>query len=262
MSVKPMTRREFTLRTAGAAAGAFVSVRGEPGQARQKSTTLRVDGDRLNRWVKELSVFGRTPEGGVSRVAFSEADHQARSYVRRLLEEAGLDTRIDAAGNLIGRRTSSDPLFPPLWTGSHIDSVPEGGNYDGNVGSLAAIEVVRTLQERSVALRHPLDVVIFSNEEGGKTGSRAVSGELERRELELPTASGRTIGEGIRFIGGDPARLDEARRGPGEIAAFLELHVEQGGILEQAGVDIGVVEGIVGIRRWNVKVQGFANHAG
>jgi N-carbamoyl-L-amino-acid hydrolase len=146
--------------------------------------------------------------------------------------------------------------------GSHIDSVPQGGNYDGQVGSVGAIEVAHTIHERDIETRHPLEVVIFQNEEGGKTGSRAISGEVEAFELDLVTASGKTIGEGIRLLGGDPDRPADARRRPGDIAAYLELHIEQGAILDSRGITIGVVEGIVGIKRWNVTVEGFANHAG
>jgi N-carbamoyl-L-amino-acid hydrolase len=178
------------------------------------------------------------------------------------MTDAALEPTIDAAGNIIGRRVGDDPALPPLMFGSHIDSVPEGGNYDGTLGSLGAIEVVQTLIEHDIVTRHPLEVVIFQNEEGGKTGSRAMIGEVLPRELDLVTHSGRTIGEGISYIGGDPDRLASVVREPGSVAAFLELHVEQGGVLEQRGIDIGVVQGIVGIRRWNVTVHGVANHAG
>jgi N-carbamoyl-L-amino-acid hydrolase len=146
--------------------------------------------------------------------------------------------------------------------GSHTDSVPSGGNYDGPLGTLAAIETAHRLVEEGISTRHPLEVVVFANEEGGKIGSRAMIGAVRPAELDLVSASGRTIGDGIRFIGGDPHHLEEAHRAPGSIAAFVELHVEQGGLLERDGVPIGVVEGIVGIRRWEVVVEGMANHAG
>ncbi|MBM3792014.1 MAG: M20 family metallo-hydrolase, partial [Acidobacteria bacterium] len=146
--------------------------------------------------------------------------------------------------------------------GSHIDSVPEGGNFDGTVGSLAAIEAAQVLSERSIDTRHPVEVIVFQNEEGGQSGSRALIGAVSDRDLDAVTLSGKTVREGIRFIGGDPARLASARREPGSLAAYLELHVEQGGVLESARTDIGVVEGIVGINRHEVSVEGFANHAG
>lgn len=227
-----------------------------------RQAPLRIDGDRLNGTLRRLGEFAANPEGGVSRVAYSDADREARAYVEELLGEAGLEPSLDLAGNLIGRRAGSEPRLRPLGTGSHIDSVPMGGNYDGQVGSMAAIEVARTLHDHGVTTRHPLEVLVFQNEEGGKTGSRALAGEVLPMELDLETRSGKTIGEGIRFLGGEPDRLAEARRAPGSMAAFVELHVEQGAVLDRTGTQIGVVEGIVGIKRWRVTVTGFANHAG
>jgi N-carbamoyl-L-amino-acid hydrolase len=221
-----------------------------------------VNGPRISRHLAELAEFGKNPQGGVSRLAYSEADLQGREYVMGLMRAAQLEPTIDIAGNIIGRRPGADAGLPPLMFGSHIDSVPEGGNYDGPVGSIGAIEVAQTLAENNIVTRHPLEVAVFQNEEGGKTGSRVLDGEFAERELDIVTASGRTIGEGIRLLGGDPTRLAEARRQPGDVAAFLELHVEQGAILDREQISIGVVEGIVGIKRWNVTVEGFANHAG
>jgi N-carbamoyl-L-amino-acid hydrolase len=221
-----------------------------------------VNGPRISRHLAELAEFGKNPQGGVSRLAYSEADLQGREYVMGLMRAAQLEPTIDIAGNIIGRRPGADAGLPPLMFGSHIDSVPEGGNYDGPVGSIGAIEVAQTLAENNIVTRHPLEVAVFQNEEGGKTGSRVLDGEFAERELDIVTASGRTIGEGIRLLGGDPTRLAEARRQPGDVAAFLELHVEQGAILDREQIDIGVVEGIGGIKRWNVTVEGFANHAG
>ncbi len=254
-----MNRRRFSGSLA-ALTGSVLIGGGYSLTPRQES--LRVNGARLLRHLNELAEFGKNPQGGVSRVAYSAADLEAREYVRELMTDAQLDPTIDAAGNIIGRRAGSGLGLPPLMFGSHIDSVPEGGDYDGPLGSLGAIEVAQTLAEQGTATRHPLEVVVFQNEEGGKTGSRVMCGEFEERELDLMTHSGKTIGAGIHFIGGDPTRLESARRQPGHIAAFLELHVEQGAILEQEAIDIGVVEGIVGIKRWNVTVEGVANHAG
>jgi N-carbamoyl-L-amino-acid hydrolase len=220
----------------------------------------RIDGARLMRNLERLATFGAGP-GGTSRHAFSEADRAAREVVAGWMREAGLAVETDAAANLVGHRPGAEAL-PPLMIGSHIDTVPNAGNYDGPVGALGAVEVAHTLHAAGTRVRHPLEVVIFSNEEGGKTGSRAVAGEVTDRDLGLPTASGRTIGDGMRYLGGDPDAIPTVRRTPGAIAGFLELHIEQGSILHQRGIDIGVVEGIVGIRRWNVTVEGFANHAG
>ena len=222
---------------------------------------LRVNGERLNRHLTELSAFGRT-DTGTNRVAYSEADRAGREYVTGLMREAGLEVRVDAGANILGRRAGRGAALPPILFGSHVDSVPDGGNFDGDVGSLGAIEVAQILAESRTVTRHPLEVVIFSNEEGGLVGSKAMVGELGPAELDVTARSGKTIRDGIRYLGGDPDRLPTARRSRGDIAAYLELHIEQGGTLDEAGVAIGVVEGIVGIRDYEVTVEGFANHAG
>ncbi|HEX2268109.1 MAG TPA: Zn-dependent hydrolase [Pyrinomonadaceae bacterium] len=223
---------------------------------------LRVNGDRIMKHIHALAEFGKNPQGGVSRVAYSDADKQGREYVLGLMREAKLDVFVDAAGNLIGRRAGSASGLKPLLIGSHIDTVPEGGNYDGVVGSIGAIEVAHMLAENNVTMRHPLEVVIFQNEEGGLIGSRAMDGELTERELDLVSRSGKTIRDGIKFIGGDPEKIASVRRQKGDIAAYLELHIEQGAILDTEKIKIGVVEGIVGINWWDVTIEGFANHAG
>ncbi len=223
---------------------------------------LRVDAQRIVQRIGELAQFGANPQGGVSRVAFSEADIAGRSYIMGLMREAGLEVRIDAAGNIIGRREGSDPDLAAIMTGSHIDSVPGGGNYDGDLGVIGAIEVAQVLQERGIRTRHPLEVVSFTDEEGGLIGSLAMTGRQQPGTLDVVSHSGKTIREGIRLVGGDPDHLDRVRRQPGELAAFIELHIEQGAILYEEDIDIGVVEGIVGIRWWDVTIEGIANHAG
>ena len=222
----------------------------------------RADASRLEQRIHELGRFGANPEGGVSRVAFSEADIAGRAYLRSLMQGAGLEVRVDTAGNIIGRRPGTDPTLPAIMSGSHADSVPKGGNYDGDVGVLGAIEVAELLRAGGIATRHPLEFVVFTDEEGGTVGSQAMAGRLAATALDVVSHSGLTIRDGIRAVGGDPARLPEARRAPGSVAAFLELHIEQGAILDESEIDIGVVEGIVGIRWWNVTVEGVANHAG
>lgn len=233
-----------------------------PLAAAADSAAPAVDSERIGRRIAELSRFGANPAGGVSRVAFSAADLAGREYIKALMREAGLDVRIDAAGNIIGRRQGSDPGLPAIMTGSHIDSVPGGGNYDGDVGVIGAIEVAQVFREQGIVTRHPLEIVSFTDEEGGLIGSLAMSGRLQPASLDVVSHSGRTIREGIRAVGGDPERLESARRKPGEIEAFVELHIEQGAILDEADIDIGVVEGIVGIRWWDVTIEGVANHAG
>lgn len=221
-----------------------------------------VNGDRMMEHLNAMGAIGKDPAGGFSRVAYTEADRLGRDYVVGLMRAAGLTVTIDAAGNISGRRAGSDPGLPVLVMGSHIDSVPQGGNYDGVVGSLGAIEVAQALSDGHIALRHTLEVLIFQNEEGGLQGSRAISGELREENLNETTRSGKTLRDGIAFIGGDPSRLATARRKSGDMFAYLELHIEQGGTLATEKIDIGVVEGIVGNGRWDVTIDGTANHAG
>jgi N-carbamoyl-L-amino-acid hydrolase len=179
-----------------------------------------------------------------------------------LMTAAGLNPRIDAAGNISGRLAGSNPNLAPIVMGSHIDSVPKGGNYDGTVGSLSAVEAARILRENRIETRHPVEVLIFQNEEGGQFGSRLLIGAVAKDDLNHVSHSGKTVREGIRFIGGDPDNLESVRRGSGDIAAYLEIHIEQGAILETEQINIGVVEGIVGINRYEVTIEGAANHAG
>jgi N-carbamoyl-L-amino-acid hydrolase len=178
-----------------------------------------------------------------------------------LMRAAGLEPRIDTAGNILGGRDGSDRSLKPILFGSHIDSVPSGGNFDGDLGSLSAIEVARTLRERGVTTRHPLQIVIWSNEEALTMGSRAAAGDLQTADLAR-VYNGIPLADNLRKIGGDPARLAEARIAPGSIHCYLELHIEQGGTLDKAGIPIGVVEGIVSIDEYEVEIRGFANHAG
>jgi len=233
-----------------------------PMLASAQSPDIRANPDRMEKRIKALGQYGTNPAGGVSRVAFSGADIAGRAYITDLMREAGLSVRVDTAGNLIGRREGREEGLPVIMFGSHIDSVPGGGNYDGDVGVIGAIEAIQMMNDNGLSTRHPLEVVIFTDEEGGLTGSRAMVGQLSERTLEVMSHSGMTIREGIREVGGDPNRLDLAARKPGEILAFIELHIEQGAFLDEENIDIGVVEGIVGIRWWDVTVEGFANHAG
>ena len=254
-----MTRREFTAALAGGTVGAALF---PATLTARRQGALRVNGERLNARLAGIGRFGANPQGGVTRLGYSEEDRQARALVSTWMRDGGLEPATDFAGNLIGRRPGTVPALKPLVFGSHVDSVPEGGNFDGNVGVLASIEVARTLRERGTTLRHPIEVAVWANEEGGLFGSRAVSGQFQASELSHVTASGKTVKDGIAFVGGNPGRLDEVRRARGDIAGYLELHIEQGGVLEAERTSIGVVEGIVGIRWWNVTVTGFANHAG
>jgi beta-ureidopropionase / N-carbamoyl-L-amino-acid hydrolase len=251
-----MTRRHFT---SALAASAFAA----PGAP-------RINGARLREHIEALSVHGRPAGGtfadGVSRVAYSDADVAGRRYVMGLMEAAGLKSRIDAAGNIFAHREGSDPTLAPVLFGSHIDSVPSGGNFDGDLGSLAAIEVIQTLGESGITTRRPLDVVVWCNEEGaaynsGLDGSSAAAGHVTPGDLNK-VWNGMKKSDAIRKVGGNPDRIADARLKPGAFRCYLELHIEQGGTLEQAGIPVGVVEGIVAIDRYEVEIKGFANHAG
>lgn len=233
-----------------------------PCLAHAQTPNIHADPERMEQRIRALGQFGANPEGGVSRVAYSDADLAGRAYIMDLMREQGLKVRVDTAGNIIGRREGRQDDLPVIMFGSHIDSVPGGGNYDGDVGVIGAIEAMQLLDENGITTRHPLEVVVFTDEEGGLTGSRAMIGQLTDSALEVVSHSGLTVREGIRFVGGNPNRLDLAERKTGELLAFIELHIEQGAILDEEDVDIGVVEGIVGIRWWEVTVEGFANHAG
>ncbi len=224
--------------------------------------TPRVNPVRLEQRIEKLAEFGKTPEGGVNRVAFSEQDVQSREYILSLMKEAGLKTRIDEAGNIIGRIEGTDTSLPPIVFGSHTDTVPDGGKFDGAVGVLGAIECAQVLAENSIKTRHPLEVILFTDEEGGLIGSKAIIGTLKAEALVVTSHSGKTVREGIVAIGGNPDALANAVIKPGDIRAFIEIHIEQGSVLATKGIDIGVVEGIVGINWWDVTIEGFANHAG
>ncbi len=229
----------------------------------------RVNAARLRQRLEALSVFGRPPGGtfadGVSRTAFSEADVAGREYARGQMHELGLEPRVDPAGNIRGVRVGTIAGSKPILFGSHIDSVRGGGNFDGDLGSMGALEVVATLEENGVRTRHPLEVVIWAAEESnfgsGLHGSRMAAGQVEAGEWDR-VQDGVRKGDALRGIGGDPDRIAEACRAPGSFHAYLELHIEQGGKLDRAGVPIGVVEGIVTIDDYDVTVRGFANHAG
>lgn len=232
------------------------------GVACAQQDDLRVDGERLNATLAQLRTIGLNANGGSDRVAYSQHNKDGLAYLSELMSESGLEPYIDVAGNLVGRKAGRLAGRSPIITGSHIDTVPNGGHYDGIVGSLAAIEIARTLHDVGYVTDHPLEVIIWANEEGGKTGSRSINGSVSPAEMDLPSFGDKSLGDGIAFIGGVPDRLQENVRESGSVAALLELHIEQGAVLDRKGVSIGVVEGIVGIRRWNIAVEGFANHAG
>lgn len=172
-----------------------------------------------------------------------------------------MSVRLDPAGNIIGRYPGKFPQ-PALATGSHIDTVPNGGRYDGTFGVLAGLEVVRVLNERQIRLIHPLEVIVFTDEESSMIGAKAMSGRVIKDTASYCRADGMSIQTCLERIGGNWDYIEQARRSCEDIAAFVELHIEQGPILESLGKQIGIVEGIVGQRRYTITVTGSSSHAG
>jgi len=257
-----ITRRELLSSMVAVSASAVLP---DLSFAQARSSDLRINADRLRHSLEELSVFGRPAGGtfsdGVSRVAFTDADVAGRNYAMQLMRAFGMEPRIDPAANIFGLRPGSAHNLKPILFGSHIDSVPSGGNFDGDLGSMSAIEVMHTLKEHGVTTRHPLQMVIWTDEENTFAGSGSAAGVLQPADLSR-VRNGISLAEGLRKVGGNPTRLAEARLSPGAFHCYLELHIEQGGILYKANVPIGVVEGIVSIDEYDVEIRGFANHAG
>lgn len=222
---------------------------------------LKVNGDRLNRTIAQLAECGKLPGGGVSRLAFTSVDLLARQLVQSWMVDAGMTVRIDAAGNIIGTYAGREGAGA-ISTGSHIDTVPVAGRYDGVLGVLAGIEVVRVLKENAIRLAHPVEVIVFTDEECSVIGCKAMAGNVVNEPEYYRHNDGTPIQTCLERIGGDWSKLATAQRDRSEIVAFVELHVEQGGVLESTGAQIGVVKGIVGQYRFAVTVTGCPNHAG
>ncbi|HEV8676513.1 MAG TPA: Zn-dependent hydrolase [Methylomirabilota bacterium] len=222
--------------------------------------------ERLAADLRALERFTR-PDRPYTRRAFSDEDRAARAWLADAMATAGLAVTVDAAANVIGRRPGR-PAGPALVLGSHLDTVEEGGRFDGIAGVLAALEVARCLEAGGRALARPLEVVNFTCEEpsdfGLSTiGSRAMSGTLDpATAARLTDAAGRTLAAAIDSVGGRAARLDEARRAPGTLAGYLELHIEQAPLLDRAGIPVGVVTAIAAPSRFRVTVRGRQDHAG
>lgn len=225
-----------------------------------------LNAERLWKRVETLSTF-TLPDSPWTRRAFSPLFDEARAWLKHEFTEAGLDVTLDAGANLIGRRNGRNPDCKPIITGSHCDTVVGGGRFDGIIGVLAGIEVAHTLKEHGVVLEHPFEVIDFLSEEPSDygiscVGSRAFSGVLDAGMLKACNPAGETLAEGIRRIQGNPDALGKALRGPNSTAAFVELHIEQGPVLERRKLPIGVVTNIVGIRRVLINVEGQPDHAG
>lgn len=229
--------------------------------------TLTINKQRLEQRINELAEIGKIGETGVCRLTLSKEDRQGVEQVKRWMEQAGLTARIDHFGNLIGRLEGENPEAQILMLGSHIDSQPYGGRFDGVIGVLGALEAVQTMKEQNLLPKMPIEVVAFSDEEGcrfnkGLFGVRGILGKLEEGELDRKDKDGITRREALIEFGCDPERLKESEYPEGSIRAFLELHIEQGPVLEKNNLPVGIVTGISGPLWLTVELEGFAGHAG
>ncbi|RDD93275.1 Zn-dependent hydrolase [Acidovorax sp. BoFeN1] len=231
------------------------------------TATPRIDADRLWKSLMDLAQIGATPKGGVRRIALTDEDRQGRDQVARWCREAGLDVRVDEVGNLFARRPGLDPSARAVATGSHIDTQPSGGKFDGNFGVLAGLEVMRTLNDLGLQTRAPLEVVVWTNEEGTRftpvmMGSGAFAGvftpDFIRAQKDIAGAS---VGDELARIGYRGAHPCGAVPG-GMFAAYFEAHIEQGPVLEAQSLPIGIVTGALGQQWYDVTVTGMDAHAG
>lgn len=228
---------------------------------------MSINQERLWNRLIELSQFGKLENGGVTRFSFTEDERRAKDKVISYMVEAGMKVMEDAVGNVIGRKEGRLSNLPAVLMGSHIDSVPNGGIFDGNLGVLAGIEVVQTMNEKNIETDYPIEVIAFTDEEGsrfgfGMIGSRALAGTLIREHLHYKDVDGIMIEQAMKNIGLDPTQISKAARNPESVKAYVELHIEQGRVLENHDLSVGIVSGIAGPlwTRWTLK--GEAGHAG
>src|SRR5690606_24586362 len=230
------------------------------------ATLPRVDGKRLWQSLMELARIGATDKGGVCRLALTDLDRQGRDLVVGWARELGCTVRVDAIGNIFMRRAGRRADLPPVVTGSHIDTQPTGGKFDGNYGVLAGLEVLRTLNDHGIVTEAPVEVAVWTNEEGSRfvpvmMGSGVYCGAFTLEDvLEQRDRDGVSVGQALRAIGYDGS--EPAVASPGAVAAYFEAHIEQGPVLEANGAVIGVVEGALGQRWYDVTVTGMEAHAG
>ena len=226
---------------------------------------MTINLERLKKDILDLSEIGRLEDHGIYRMAFTEANMEARSWLLDRIHAAGLDSYQDGAGNIFGRLNwNSDQAC--VMAGSHIDTVPAAGHLDGSLGVLVALECFRCIKEQSVKTKYPLEMAAFSDEEGrfgGLLGSEAVIGNINPARLhDAVDLSGVRLMDAMASVGLNALDVLDARRPPGSIHAYLELHIEQGPVLDQLGYNLGVVEDITGLFHWVVKLTGAADHAG
>lgn len=227
-----------------------------------------VSGKRLASRLAQIAEIGMTPDGGSYRIGFSNEEKQAKNLVIQWMEEAGLAVTVDGAGNVFGRLEGGNPKLPALMSGSHVDTVPNGGHFDGVLGVLAALEVAAAWKETNYVPEQPFEVAVFTDEEGsrfndGFTGSRAAFGLVDSKEqLNLVDDQGNSFSQVLEKIGLSPEPFFSAKRNLEDIEAFIEVHVEQGIVLEKENLPIGVVSGIAGPSWLEITYIGVAGHAG
>ena len=228
---------------------------------------MRINATRLQQHFEAMSLIGKIGDTGTNRPAHSPDEKKAFALAASWMEEAGMKTHIDNFGNLIGRLEGKDPLLPVLLMGSHLDSQPYGGRFDGVAGVLCAIEVVKTLTENNIQPARSIEVISFADEEGwrfnkGLYGSKGILGKLDPDDIERKDKDGISRRQALIDFGCDPGMSKEDEYMPGSIFCFLELHIEQGPVLDIGNKPIGVVSGISGPIWWTVKLKGMAGHAG
>lgn len=223
---------------------------------------------RIQQDIEELSKYTSTPEAGTTRLSFSKEDRGARDYVKSQMADAGLKVYEDAAGTVVGRLEGELKDAPVVMIGSHFDSVRNGGNFDGQAGVAAALEIARVFHENKLKPKYPIEFIAMIEEEGSRFGgglfaSRAMAGQVQRDELYgFKDVNGISIAQAMKDFGFDPDKIEEAIRPKGQVHAFLELHIEQGPILEAQNKEIGIVEYIVGLKEIEVSIKGRPDHAG
>jgi len=223
---------------------------------------------RIKKHLETLAQFTSTPTMGVTRLSYSPEDILARTYLKQQMKELGLSVREDAIGNIYGRLDGVDNTLPPVVIGSHFDSVPNGGAFDGTAGVVMGLEVAALFQEQKLKPHCPLEIIALIEEEGSSFGSgllasRAIAGLVSTADLEsMHDSNGVSAAEKMALVGFDASKVESIVRKPGDMKAFIELHIEQGPILEQAAEDIGIVDTIVGLSQLSVTITGKAGHAG
>ena len=228
---------------------------------------MTINSERLQLHFEAMSAIGKLGETGTCRPTLTKTEMQAFELASSWMMEAGMTTRIDNFGNLIGTLVGSDPKLPLVMLGSHLDSQPYGGRFDGVAGVLCAIEAVAALKEKGIAPARTIEVVSFADEEGwrfnkGLFGSRGILGRLEEGELDRKDSDGISRREALLAFGCDPEKFSDSEYAPGSIHCFLELHIEQGPILDMQQKPVGVVSGISGPLWLTVNLKGMAGHAG